>query len=347
MDPITASLIASFAAPAVGGVLGNIFGSDDQDKAEAARKSALDAILGIKVPGIEEQKLNLEKYQSAGNLTPEMQTAIEMGKSRMEGIQVDPRLKDAQMGALKDLAQVGSGGMTAIQRAELEENRRNALAASNAQSQAVLQNMAARGVGGSGAELAARLSAGQNAANQMAASGDRLQAMAMQNALDAKARAAALGGQMRTQEFGEQADIARAADAINQFNVRNRQAVSDSNVQAKNAAQQFNLGNKQQLMNSNTGLSNQQQTHNKGLYQQQFNNRLAQGQSAAGQYGQMGNYYNDQAGATRGMWAGIGSAVGQGAGSYGAYAQGQQRSAQDQANSDRQYDLLKKIYGIT
>lgn len=328
MDPITLSLLGSVALPAVGGVLGNIFAGDDQAKAEAARKSALDAILGIKVPSIEEQQLNLENYRNAGNLTPEMQTALELEKSRMEGIKVDPRLKDAQMSALQEFAQVGSGGMTPMQRAELEENRRNALASANAQSQAALQNMAARGMGGAGTELAARLSAGQNAANNMSAAGDRLQAMAMQNALDAKAKAAALGGQMRTQEFGEQADIARATDTINQFNLRNRQAVADANIQARNAAQQFNLGNRQQLMNMNTNLANQQQTHNKGLYQQQFNNELSKGQSAAGQHGQMGNYYNDQATATRGMWSGLGNAAGNAAGAYG------------------QYDLLKKLYKV-
>lgn len=329
MDPITLSLLGSIALPALGGVLGNAFAGDDQERAARARQSALDAILGIKTPSIEEQKLNLEDYRSAGNLNPEMQAAIELEKSKMNDVQTDPRLKDAQMSALQRMGEIGQGGMTAMQRAELEESRRNALSAANAQSESIKQNMQARGMGGSGMELAARLAAAQNASNLMAAAGDRTQAMAQQNANEAMARYGSMAGQMQQTEFGQKADVARANDLINEFNTRNRQSISNTNVQAQNSAQQYNLGNKQNLMNANVDLRNQQQAHNKGLYQQQFNNELSKGQSAAGQYGQTSQYYGDQANATRGMWSGLGAAGGKAAGDYG------------------RYDLLKKMYKIT
>ncbi len=50
-----------------------------------------------------------------------------------------------------------------------------------------------------------------------------------------------LGGQMRSQDFGEQSSKAQAQDAISRFNAANSQSVQGQNVATKNTAQAANL----------------------------------------------------------------------------------------------------------
>ena len=294
------------------------------DAANQARQQALAQWTGITPPDIASQELQLQQYGNAGDLTNQLETALQMGPSAMTQIQTDPRLVQAQMAALQQLQQTGQMGMTPAEHAALVQAQQNAAAQAQAKNAQIMDQFARTGMGGSGAQLAAQLSNSQGSAQQLANNANQVAQNAQQNALQAIAQAGTLGGQIQGQQFGEQSDIAKARDYINQFNLQNAQNVGNTNVGLANQANQFNLMKNQNLMNMNTQQANQQQQYNKQLLQQQFNNQAALAAGRAGQYQGVAQNQQQQAGNTANMWAGIGQGIDTGAGAlYNAYQNSQ------------------------
>ena len=308
------SIIAPFA--------GAMAAQEQANAASAARDAALRQYLGINPPSVRDQELALQQYQSAGEYNPEMLQNISMGDTAFGGIKTDPRLLDAQMAALQQLTQTGQMGMTPAEAAALADVNRSTQAQAQAKSQQILDNMARRGMGGSGAELAAQLQNAQSSADRASQQSGQTAQMAQQQALQAIAQAGQLGGQIGSQQFGQQADIARAKDYINQFNTANAQQTQRQNVAASNDAALRNLLQQQNMMNMNTQLSNQQQQYNKQLLQQQFNNQMALAAGRAGQYQGVAQAAQQQAGRTADMWAGIGRGIDTGIGAIYNNSQG-------------------------
>lgn len=309
---------AQMGSQLAGGIIGNIAAGDDQDAALAARQAALAAYTGIGVPTIEEQKIALAKLQQVGEYTPEAEALYQMGPSAYEQISLDPRLKDARMLSLAKMQQTADMGFTPEVQVAMAKAQRDAAAEAQAQNAALQQNLAARGMGGGGAELAGRLALAQGAANRVSQAGLEAGGLASRNALNALAQSGQLAGDIGQQEYGQQANLAQSRNAINQFNVQNQTGREQRNVGERNVAAKYNLGEKQRVADTNVGLGNQQEIHNKGLYQTNFQNQLAKAQGVAGQQGQMSDYFGGQAAATRGMWSGIGAAGSQGIAGLGA-----------------------------
>lgn len=308
----------------MGGVIAPIIGAQSAqnqlDAANDARQQALAQWTGMSAPGIAGQQLNLQNYQNAGNLVNQNEQAQQLGPSAMTQVQTDPRLVQAQMSALQQLSQTGQMGMTPAEQSALNQAQQNAAAQAQAKNAQTMNQFAARGMGGSGAELAAQLQNSQGAAQMLANNSNQVAQNAQQNALQAISQAGSLGGQMQGQQFGQQAAIAQARDYINQFNMQNAQNVSNTNVGLGNQANQFNLQKNQNLSNMNTQQANQQQTYNKQLQQQQFNNQMALASGRAGQYQGIAQSQQQQAGNTANMWAGMGRGVDTAAGAgYNAY----------------------------
>lgn len=274
MDPLTALTIGSTVAPVIGGILGNNAAAGDRAAARAAYEAAYRQFDGIQIPDEEKQKLALEQLQQQGLLTPEMEQAIAQGPTAYEDINTDPRLKQAQMSVLETLSKMSGEGLTATDRMELNAARRQVAGDARAQQESILQNMAARGAGGSGMELAARLSSQQAAADRSSQESDRLMAMAQQRMLQAVQQQGSLAGQVRQQDFGEQEAVARAKDQIANFNTQQQASVQARNIAARNAAQQQNLSERQRVADANVATKNAQQQYNKELSQKTFNNRM-------------------------------------------------------------------------
>jgi hypothetical protein len=311
--PLTAALIGgSVAAPIVGGIIGNAVSSGDRQQALDLQKQALANIMGVSTPDIEKMQLALQQYQLAGQVNPEMEQIIKQDPSLLANIQVDPRLRQAQMGALSKLQSMGVSGLRPEDQAALAKVMNNVNQQEQANEQSILQNMQQRGIGGSGAELAAKLNSAQASANRASEQGLDIAGQASQRALQAIMQAGSLGGQMEGQQFGEEAQKASAQDIINRYNAQNAQQVANTNINAKNLAQAQNLQNQQAILNANAQLANQQQQYNKGLAQQNYQNQLNKAQVAAGQSGNLSNAYNQQAANTQKMYSGIGQGVGQG-----------------------------------
>lgn len=196
----------------LGGVAGGLFGGSSKRKqADKQRELALQDLL---------------------NSNPEMEA------SAFDGISTDPVLRQAQLDALKGLqAEGNAGGLTIQSRAAL--NEANALQAQRERGsrEAILQNMAQRGMSGSGTELAAALQNQQASADRSAATGTQAAADARQRALQAMSASGQMAGSVRGQDFGEASTKAAAKDARARFNASQRltRAGMTANVRTGNA----------------------------------------------------------------------------------------------------------------
>lgn len=309
---IPALLAASALAPIAGGIVGSIMDNGDEDASKQAYAEALRQWASLNAPSIEEQKIFLEKLGAQPDLTPEMEAYIQAEASRMEGVSADPRLKEAQMKALEQMQSAGITGLNAEDKYALNKASAQTARDARGRDSAILQNMAMRGMAGGGQELAARMMASQNATQNQAEESDRVAAMAMRRALESRAQAGTMAGQMRTEDFNEKSSVARAQDEINRFNTQNRINTQQRNVGARNAAQEYNLNRSYDVEKNNVAIANRQEDHNKGLYQTHFQNQLDIARGRSGAYNTEGGRRDDSAARTRNMWSGIGRGVGRG-----------------------------------
>lgn len=317
--------MGAVTAAAIGGaaMIGSAYmGSQEAKKGrQAAERMAAQgaaAFAGIDTPEVADQKIQLENAGIVGEYRPEVEQALNLSPTEMENISIDEAIKQQQIDSLAGLGEIAEGGLTEGDKAAARDIQREVNQNAEARRKAILQNMAQRGVLGSGMELAAQLDSAQNAADQQSRAGDVLSQQAQARALAALQQAGSMAGQVRGQEFGEQADVAKAKDAINQWNVANQQSINTRNVQAQNQAQAANLAALQAQEDQRAALANQQQMYNKQLLQQDYQNQLQRASGLAGQYQAQGQLANQAGQQQAQMIGGIGSAIGNMAGTIGA-----------------------------
>lgn len=290
--------------------------ANSEARADAKRtyEQSVQDLTNIGIPSIEAQQLVMQKYQSAGQWTPELEQSVKLGDTNLSGISTDPQYQTAQLNALNKLSEIGSsGGQTLTDKANLEKTLGGIDADQRGRREAILQGAQSRGGYGSGQSLVAQLMAQQEGGQAARQAGLSSQATAQDRALQAIQGAGTLGTNLRDQAYNEKAKAASAQDQINQWNAQNSQAVGNTNVGTANSAAQYNLTNAQNLSNSNTDIANKQETYNKGLQQQNFTNQLNIAQAKANaRAGQASNAI--QGGKdTAAIWQGVGSGVGQAA----------------------------------
>ena len=257
------------------GILGGIAGLMGGDSA--------DYYNNVDIPNPDEMKLQLQQYVQQGLLTPEDAQAVVQNPSSFNQIVNDPAFKQAQMQALTGLQDVANqGGLTSIDKARMNDIANQEGVQARGAREAISQNAAERGVGGSGLEFLSQLKNQQSTASDQSNRDTSVAADAQQRALQALVDSGTMAGNIRGQDYSEASQKAAAEDAINRFNAANQQQTNLYNTGVQNQAQATNLAAKQNIADTNTSLANQQQQYNKGLYQQQFQNQL---QKAGGQAG--------------------------------------------------------------
>lgn len=306
MDPLT---IASIGLPIVSGILGSEAASGAKQNAENDMKRALAAYTNINLPDKEKMRLALEQYQSQGNLAPSTETAQILGDTALQNINLNPKYNEATMSALAKMSQIAEQGLPEADRAQLQNilNETNQQNTSN--QKAILENRAARGMGGSGDELASQLASAQSGANNASNQALQLAAIAAQRKLDAADRSGNLGNTLQQAEYGRQKDLYGKQDAISEFNANQKQNSQMRNVDRSNRAQEINLAANQGLSNSNVNLRNEQQKFNKGLEQNQFENELKRASGVSAGYQNMAGLNAGQAADTAKMFSGIGGSL--------------------------------------
>lgn len=315
---------SSSAIPGLGGLIGSIIGQQqaagDRGTSKDLLNQAIEAYQNVNAPTDLADRINYQQYQSAGQMSPAQEAAINAGPSQAAQVKANPALVQAQQQALNGLQQQATTGMTSADKSRLNSMQQQINTANQGQQQAVLQNFAQRGLGGSGNELLAKLSNSQNAANQANQSGLNIAGQAQQNALSALSNSGNLAGQMNSQQYGQQQQAAQAADELNRFNVGNQVNQQSRNVANQNSAQQYNLQNNQNLSNANTqqynNSLNQQKTGEQQMYQDQL--QKAQGLSGASFTG--ANAYNNIGNQTAQQYTNMGQGVGNILGGSGGFS---------------------------
>jgi hypothetical protein len=269
----------------LGQIIGDILGVGGDSGAGNVYQDYANLFKNISLPELE--KIQYQDYLSAGQYDPEVVQTLLQGNSNLSDISLDPRLREAQISALSNLQNIAeNGGLTFGDKARLAEIQASSLDAERGQREAILQNARARGIGGSGIELASQLINQQGSAGRRNLEGLNVAADAEKRALEAMLQSGNLGGQIRSQDYSEKARAAEAQDAINRFNIQNSQDQLINAANARNQAQQFNLTNAQNIMNQNTQNRNNAINYNAQLAQQNFENQLKKaGAQGAGYQG--------------------------------------------------------------
>ena len=299
------------------GLISTVMGALDGGGAQEAQgisRQMVEEAKQIPLPVLKEYYPEL--YKQVVALNPEMDSAVNLGPSQMAGVATDPALRQAQLGALNKLQDIGNAGGRDAQ-FMADQNRLMSDVNTNTQGQegAFEQNLATRGMGGGMSELVQRNLAAQAGANRQAQMGMDASAQAQQRALQALMQSGQLGGQMQAQVFGQQSAKAQAADSIAKFNAQNLQSVNSGNVAAKNQAQAANATTAQNAANSSTQTQNQAQQYNLGLPQQQYDNELKKRGMVQGAQSGLANSYQNESNANRQL---IGTGIGAAATAYGA-----------------------------
>lgn len=309
--------LAALGAQLLSGAIGAASSAGDRARAVAANQEALKAWLDVNVPDPAAQKVVLQRFVQTGELGPELEAAVKRDATEFEKIQLDPRLKETRMRALSSLEDIGDGGLTLSDRADIERATSDINVMDRGKRESIVDSFARRGQLGSGAALTSQLMGAQGATNRASQMQLDTLAAARKRALDAIMGAGQLAGDIQSDDYKQQSDLAQARDAIAEFNTKNMQGVMNRNVDRRNAANEYNLNLRQKVSDANTKLANDEQIYNKGLIQQEFENKARKAAGLSGQYGKQADAYNDSANRTAGQWAAAGSAIGKGALAYG------------------------------
>lgn len=299
--------IGTLIGAGVGGLAGSLLGQDDES--DKYQREMMERINAIQVPGIDQLTFTPEELQYLGDFTPEQLQEYALQKSEMENVNVDPRLRQEQMKALDRVSQLADRGFSDEDMMGLNIARQQAAGEAEAKQNQILQNMQARGQGGSGAELIARLQSNQNSSNQLSLEQQKqalAQAEARKNALNMLANQS---GSLRSQDFGEQSKIAEAKDLVNRINQENQQNIARYNVGNKNQAGQSNLATKQRISDSGVNVRNQAKSEKSRAYKDIFGMEM---DKATGQNSISGQQASRSAKNSADAAAGVGQ-IGQGA----------------------------------
>jgi hypothetical protein len=300
--PVTTALVAGGAGTVAGGLMGYLTRPDLSASTQSAKIQALTALLNRppEIPEVELQKYSTpEALAYLGNFTPE-----ELQATGLPSGVINQAMRNKQLQALGGVEQLSQTGLSAIDRAALSEIQNQIAAQERGQRESILQNMAQRGLSGSGQELAAQLQSSQAASQMASQQGLQQAAQAQQARVNALSNLSNMASGIEQTDFERQAQKAQAQDIINQFNVQNRNTAGLRNLQTQQDLANINVQERNRIAQANADLMNQQ------IMQNKVNRPLAQ-------YGLQSQYT---------------SALGQGIGGVG-HTQTQQQLANQQAMS--------------
>lgn len=306
------------AVVVAGGIAGAIERSNAGDEVKKSMRQRLDEYERAGTPPNSALPLVLQEFKQQGILTPELEKQINVEASKVAQIQEDPKLRQAVVQGLQLLQSKGEQGFTAEDQAAFSKARTGAAKESQGRLQSILQQMHARGMGGSGAELAAQLSASQAGDTQLADQGEQIAADRAKASRDAIQQMITGSGQLRTQDFNIANTKAQAADELNRFRVGLEANQQARNVQSQNRAQELNLATAQHIADMNTQLTNAEKLRQRQAALQDWQNKVGLAQAKGGIYQDQGQQAWKEGAANAQGYAQIGQGLGSAVTAYGA-----------------------------
>jgi hypothetical protein len=244
----------------------------------------------------------------------------QLGASRMDSISTDPRYSEFEMAALKDLEDQSKNGFTAADRADMARVESDVNRQNRGRQGAIMQNMQARGMGGSGMDLVAQMQSAQDA-NEIAS----LKALEQEGMMQNRKQAATgmLGdqaGRLQGRDFNQAAMKAQAADQIARFNSQNSNQAMQNNWNRGNQTLDNNARAQYDFNRDRLGAKQAQSGVNYDFSVEGQNNKMLADQAAEKKRaGAMGGLMGAVGGIVGGIYGGpqgaaSGAQVGQGAG---------------------------------
>lgn len=140
-------------------------------------------------------------------------------RSNYGNINVDPRYLNAENAALARLESAAtSGGLTPADQARIQQAQDAVGSTARGLRGSISDSMAARGLSGSGADIAAQSQANQDAVDRLSKASTAVAGTAGDRALQEMEAAGNLGMGIGGQQFGQKAQIANAQDIMDTFN---------------------------------------------------------------------------------------------------------------------------------
>lgn len=269
---MVAPLIAAAAISSVAGLASGVLASRESRKLSNKARRALESVYS---PTVEELSYDLEELRQQGVITPEESRIILQEATQLENVMTDPQLRQYQVEALADFADLArEGGLDPQAQAQLYEVEQDLGRAARGRREAIQTNLRARGLGGAGAELASLLAGEQQAANAGALAGTQIAAGARERELQALDALLSGSSAVRQQEYVEDARRAEQQDAINRFNAMVEQQQIERDIGRRERAQYANLGERQRIADANVALQNEEERSRATAVQQRFSNEL-------------------------------------------------------------------------
>ena len=268
---------ATAGGAVLGGVMSAIGGNaakSAQKKYEAYMNNYIQQLKAVDLPKYEELMLALERYEKGEDLTPVQMTILQETQNNVSKIADDSVNKETQLEAIAALKARAQGGLTLQDKADLLEAQQQIDRQSQGAQKAIMQNMAARGMAGSGQELAARLMGSQQGAQLAAQTGLNVAAQSRAEALNALKDASRLSESNAKNQFNRDQVRAQSQDDMLRRNLDRQQQSMLYNVGAQNEARLQNLKRAQQVADSNVDISNVEQKYNKELKMDDYNNQI-------------------------------------------------------------------------
>ena len=316
--PVTTAAILGGSALA-GGALGYL---SRPNLSASTNTAKLQALLGLanRPPNIPE--VEFEKYSTPealaylGNFTPE-----ELQATGLPAGVINLAMRQKQLQAIGGIEELSQTGLSAIDRAALAEIQNQIATQERGQRESILQNMAQRGLAGSGQELAAQLQ-GSQAASQLASQQGMQQAAQAQRArMQALSSLSEMAGGIEQTDFQREQQRQAAQDAINQFNVQNRNVAGLRNLETQQDLANLNAQERNRIAQANIDIANQQKLQNQiknplAQYEMQtgYASGISQGLGGIGQSQTAQTLANQQA-----MTQGIGTGLNVGGSLAGGY----------------------------
>lgn len=286
MDPITIGT----GAVAIGGAVAGWLNSKDAAAASAAERARMQRLLDqIQEPNFDMSTIKAPEFKLLQKYTPQVSNYVAEANPTLVkgGSDAAKAGRESQMEALRRLREVAAaGGTDIVGKGMIQQAIDRANIANRGNQMAIRENMAARGLGGGGMELAMAAGAQQAAGNQAAMASQQAAMDAYRSKLQALRDSAALGGQIHESEV----DLERGnAGIINDFNRRtaaNQNTYNQYRDSSYNDAQRYNIGEGQRIHEKNVGGQYERDVNERAygndLKQRKFGNSMDKYRAASG-----------------------------------------------------------------
>lgn len=224
----------------------------------------------IPEPLLDFSAITPKEFKSVGQFVPEVASYVaETNPQLVEATAAATKGRQTQLEALSKYREIASqGGMDPILASKLAVASDKARSDAASSQQSILQDAQRRGMMGSGLQMQSQMNRTAEDMRRQAVESQMAAAEAYRNQMDAMARGAALGGDIRGSEMSEQG---RNADIINAFNERTSRRYQDylqARSDAVNRANLRNLESQQELANRNVTQGNKAARYNRNMANQ-------------------------------------------------------------------------------